>query len=100
MLIALCINATWVLGLSGLLATLSFAHWQKAVAKTTWRTTLEKLALQRALAGSLLLFCLGQLLAASVLDARTAWIRVAIWAIFVLIFAGQLVLAKQPMHAQ
>ncbi|MEZ4712146.1 MAG: hypothetical protein R3A44_33470 [Caldilineaceae bacterium] len=94
MLLALCINAIWVLGLSGLLATLSFAHWQASSDLMPWRIVLDRLAMRRALDLSLLLFCFGQLLAAVVLDRSATWLQIAIWTIFTLVFTAKLAFEK------
>ncbi|MCB0099578.1 MAG: hypothetical protein KDE46_27785 [Caldilineaceae bacterium] len=100
MLMSLCINAIWVLGLSGFGAALSFAHWQKLVEHRSWRVVLDGPAMQRIVALSLLLISLGQLLAASILDVHVAWLRVSAWALFVLIFTGKLVLTSQVAAEQ
>ena len=80
-------NSLWVLGLSVLLAALSWAHWVASTEKCLFRKVLKRPATQLALDLGLFLFCSG--LAAT---ARTWWERV-LWGLLAIAWVVQAYLA-------
>ena len=64
-------NSLWVLGLSVLLAALSWSSWAASEEKVRFRAVLRRPGIQRVIDAGLLLFCAG--LAAT---ARTWWERI------------------------
>ena len=80
-------NSLWVLGLSVLLAALSWAHWVASTEKSRFRTVLRRPATQLTLDLGLFLFCSG--LAAT---ARAWWERV-LWGLLAAAWVVQAYLA-------
>lgn len=76
-------NFLWILGLSLLLAALSWANWAAKMSGTRLRSVLARPSIRRALDFGLALFCTG--LAAT---AQRGWEK-ALWALLALVFAGQ-----------
>lgn len=66
-------NALWIMGLSVLLGTLSFAHWRAGQDGIRWRTMLGQPAYQALLSLGLLLFAAGLAWGATRLWERLAW---------------------------
>jgi hypothetical protein len=64
-------NSLWVLGLSVLLATLSWSSWASSEEKVRFKAVLRRPGIRRLIDVGLLLFCAG--LAAT---ARTWWERI------------------------
>lgn len=90
----LLINSVWVLGLAGVLATLSYMDWYRAVRQWTFRQTFQRPVALVPLYLSLTCFCAGLLLN-EVLFSRlnfamfsTLW-RPLVWVGFTLFFAYQ-----------
>jgi len=80
-------NSLWILGLTVLLACLSWANWAAASEGQRLRAVLARPAVGRAVDAGLLLFCAG--LAAT---ARSWWER-ALWCLLALWWAVQAWLA-------
>lgn len=56
---SLLVNSIWVLGLSGLLATLSYMDWYRSVKQWTFLETLSRPRMLAPLYASLTCFCAG-----------------------------------------
>lgn len=76
-------NGLWVLGLSVLLAALSWASWAASEEKVRFRAALARTGIQQALNLGLFLFCAG--LAAT---GRTWWERV-LWGLLAAAWVAQ-----------
>mgnify|MGYP006308534749 CR=1 FL=1 len=84
---AVAANAPWILGLSLVLAALSWARWLAQKEHTRTRATLDRPPVRRAVDLGLLLFCAG--LAAT---SRRTWERV-LWAALAVAWLVQAALA-------
>jgi hypothetical protein len=76
----------WILGLAGVLATLSYADWQRSLHHRRWRSIVLLPRLLSPLCLSLTLFCIGMALAAAS-NPPLSWWQIAAWSILALVFA-------------
>jgi len=74
-------NSLWILGLSVILATLSYADWWAKEQKVRFRDAFSVPSFQGALSAGLALFCVGL----SLCSGR--WWERGLWAVFALWFA-------------
>ena len=77
-------NAIWILGLAVLLAGLSYASYQAAGAKRSFRRQLQMPGFNLVSSLGLLLFCVG--LAAT---GNQSWWKSVVWSLLALAFAWQ-----------
>jgi hypothetical protein len=82
-------SALWILGLSLMLATLSYADYEAYRRQARTRDVLAEPGYQLALNAGLSLFCLG------LLGSARAWWERALWVVLALAFSVQVVRAWQ-----
>ena len=86
------VDAIWILGLAGLLATLSYIIWYKNIRKWTWGHTF---GLPRALVPlclSLECFCIGLALNGITSLQQAPWWETAAWSLLAVLFAIQVLI--------
>jgi hypothetical protein len=83
------IDALWVLGLAGLLATFSYMDWYRGLQVWRWRQTWSRPCLLAPLSLSLALFSLGLALNGYMAYQPDPWWQTALWAVMAFLFAGQ-----------
>ena len=76
-------SALWILGLSLVLACLSFADYEASQGKRRLREVLSRRGYQRGLHIGLALFCLG------LIGSARAWWEAALWGLLAAAFAYQ-----------
>jgi hypothetical protein len=76
----------WILGLAGVLATLSYADWARSLHRHSWRSLLLLPRLLSPFCLSFTLFCSGMALAA-ITNPTPSWWQIAAWSILAVIFA-------------
>jgi phosphoglycerol transferase MdoB-like AlkP superfamily enzyme len=91
----LFIDALWVLGLAGVLATLSYMSWYRNLRRWSWRTMSAMPLMLSPLCFSLALFCLGMALNGAGTDQSSPWWQTAAWSVLTLLFAVQCVMVTR-----
>lgn len=86
------IDALWIFGLAGVLATFSYHDWKRSFRGWGWRYTLKLPSFLLPLNLSLTVFCLGLALNGATAFVPDPWWQTAIWAVMTLVFAVQTVL--------
>jgi hypothetical protein len=77
----------WILGLAGVLATLSYVDWRRGLQRWRWG---QVLALPRLLSPfylSVTLFCTGMALSA-ITNPSPVWWQIAAWSVLAILFAA------------
>lgn len=85
---SLFIDALWVLGLAGVLATISYMSWYRSLRRWSWRYTLALPRLLSPLSLSLALFC-GGLALNGATNQSSSWWQTAAWSILTILFLVQ-----------
>jgi sterol desaturase/sphingolipid hydroxylase (fatty acid hydroxylase superfamily) len=91
-LVDVLIDAVWVLGLAGTLATFSYIDWYRRCRNWRWRDAWNRPKMLVPLSLSLAVFCLGVALNGfTAYQPAPIW-ETAIWALMTLLFAAQTVI--------
>ena len=88
----LLIDALWVLGLAGLLATFSYMNWARTVRSGGWKTMFSLPRFLIPMCVSLELFCIGLAVNGAMAYQPAPWWETAAWSGFALIFAIQTII--------
>jgi hypothetical protein len=88
----LIINALWVLGLAGVLATLSYMSWYRSARHWRWRRVFSLPRMLIPLSVSLEFFSIGLAINGLTAAQRAPWWETAAWSILALLFAIQTVI--------
>ncbi|RME51539.1 MAG: hypothetical protein D6790_19840 [Caldilineae bacterium] len=83
------IDALWVLGLAGVLATFSYHDWKRSQRGWRWRFVWQLPSFLLPLSLSLTLFCVGVGLSGATAYQPDPWWQTAIWGVMTLVFALQ-----------
>lgn len=86
---AVFFDALWILGLAGVLATLSYTDWYRLQKGWRWRTLWDRPCFVVPLSVSLLVFCVGVALSGATAYTPDPWWQTALWALLALLFAVQ-----------
>ncbi len=86
------IEALWVLGLAGALATFSYMAWYRGLHSWSWRFTFSVPRFLVPLSFSLALFCTGMALNGVIAYQPAPWWQTAAWSVLAILFVFQLVL--------
>jgi hypothetical protein len=88
----LIINALWVLGLAGVLATLSYMSWYRSARGWRWRRVFSLPRMLIPLSVSLELFSIGLAINGLTAFQQAPWWETTAWSILALLFAVQTVI--------
>ncbi|NJN83492.1 MAG: hypothetical protein HC802_15225 [Caldilineaceae bacterium] len=86
------IDALWVLGLAGLLATFSYMSWYRGLQGWSWGYALSVPRMLFPLCLSLTIFCVGLALNGVTSFQPAPWWETTAWSILALLFAVQTVI--------
>ncbi len=82
---ALLSAVLWIFGLSGVLATLSYASWFRSLRQSDWATMVALPRLLSPFCLSLVLFCSGMALSA-ITNPSPSWWQFAAWTVLAVVF--------------
>lgn len=87
----LLVNALWVLGLAGVLATFSYMSWYRGTRGLPWKTVFSLPRMLIPLSVSLELFSIGLAMSGVTAPLPAPWWETVAWSILALLFAVQTV---------
>ena len=76
----------WILGLAGVLATLSYVDWRRSLQRWRWGYVLTLPRLLSPFCLSVTLFCTGMALSA-ITQSSAVWWQIAAWSVLTVVFA-------------
>jgi hypothetical protein len=82
-------NTLWILGLSGVLATVSYVNWYRFLHRRSWQFVLSTPRLLFPLCLSITLICAGAAMAGRFGADQAAWQETLVWGALAAVFAGQ-----------
>jgi len=88
----LLVDSLWVLGLAGVLATVSYVSWYRGVHSRSWRYVFSLPQMLIPLTVSLELFSIGLAAHGLIVQPPAPWWETAAWSILAFLFAVQTVL--------
>ncbi len=83
------IDALWILGIAGVLATLSYMSWYRSVQSLSWRHVFSLPRALIPLCVSMEIFCIGIAVNGVLAVQPAPWWETAAWSILALLFAVQ-----------
>jgi hypothetical protein len=86
------VDALWVIGLSGLLATYSYMEWYRSLKRWSWSVALGVPRLLFPFCLSMAVLCLGFSLKGLVAYQQASWWEIAIWTLLLIFFLIQSVI--------
>jgi hypothetical protein len=89
---SIIVNALWIIGLAGVLATLSYTAWYRSARGWGWRQVFSLPRMLIPLSVSLELFSIGLAINGITAAQPAPWWETAAWSILALIFAVQTVI--------
>lgn len=89
---SLFVNALWIVGLAGVLATLSYMAWYRSALGWRWRRVFSLPRMLIPLSVSLELFSIGLAINGITAVQPAPWWETTLWSILALLFAAQTVI--------
>jgi hypothetical protein len=89
---SIVVNALWIVGLAGVLATLSYTAWYRSAQGWRWRQVFSLPRMLIPLSVSLELFSIGLAINGISATPPAPWWETAAWSILALVFAVQTVI--------
>jgi hypothetical protein len=83
------IDALWIVGIAGVLATLSYMNWFRSAHGLTWRRLLSLPRALIPLCVSMEIFCIGIAVNGLLSTQPAPWWETAAWSVLALMFAVQ-----------
>ncbi len=85
------IDALWIIGIAGVLATLSYMNWYRSYSKLTWRRLFSLPRMLIPLCVSMEFFCIGVAVKGVLATPSAPWWETVAWSALAILFAVQTV---------